>query len=117
MAGLGTGQAAKDLIWDDLNVEERRELSDDVAKAVSKDGSLYWRPTLHLVSVLFEGGQGPNDTLFLARMKRDFDETLLQWTEKLNRWAAGRGGSDMSHGYNGEHASQFHHPQTRPVGH
>jgi hypothetical protein len=96
--------ASMDLIWDDLTPEERRELSDLVAKAVSKDGSLYWRPTLHLVSVFYEGGQGPNDALLLARMRRDFDETLVQWTDKLNRWADGRGGSDMSHGYNGEHA-------------
>ena len=96
--------AALDLVWDDLTVAERRELSDLVAKAVSKDGSLYWRPTLHLGNVFYEGGQGPNDTLFRERMNRDFNETLVQWTDKLNRWAAGRGGSDMSHGYNGEHA-------------
>ena len=75
-----------------------------MANAVARDGSLYWRPTLHLVSVFYEGGQGPNDALFLDRMRRDFDETLVQWTDKLNHWAAGRGGSDMSHGYNGEHA-------------
>jgi hypothetical protein len=96
--------ASMDLIWNDLTPGERREISDLVAKAVAKDGSLYWRPTLHLVSVFYEGGQGPNDALLLARMKRDFDETLVQWTDKLNRWSAGRGGSDMSHGYNGEHA-------------
>jgi len=96
--------AMMDLLWHDLPAEERRELSDLVAKAVARDGSLYWRPTLHLVSVFYEGGQGPNDALFLDRMRRDFDETLVQWTDKLNHWAAGRGGSDMSHGYNGEHA-------------
>ena len=96
--------ATMDLIWEDLIPEERRELSDLVAKAVAKDGSLFWRPTLHLASVFYEGGAGPNDALFLQRMKRDFDETLIQWTDKLNRWAAGRGGSDMGHGYNGEHA-------------
>ncbi|MBM4050423.1 MAG: hypothetical protein FJ279_35460, partial [Planctomycetes bacterium] len=96
--------ATMDLIWDDLTTGERRELSDLVAQAVAKDGSLYWRPTLHLISVFYEGGQGPNDAVFLARMKRDFDQTLVRWTDKLNKWAAGRGGSDMSHGYNGEHA-------------
>jgi hypothetical protein len=96
--------ATMDLIWDDLPIEERRELSDLVAHAIAKDGSLYWRPTLHLVSVFFEGGQGPHDLLFLERMKSDFDQTVVRWTDKLNRWAAGRGGSDMSHGYNGEHA-------------
>ncbi|MFI5381346.1 MAG: heparinase II/III family protein [Tepidisphaerales bacterium] len=96
--------ATMDLIWDDLTVEERAELSGLVAKAVAKDGSLYWRPTLHLVSVFYEGGKGPNDALFLQRMRHDFDQTLLQWTGKLNGWSAGRGGSDMSHGYNGEHA-------------
>jgi hypothetical protein len=96
--------ATMDLIWDDLTVEERRELSDVVATAITKDGSLYWRPTLHLVSVFYEGGKGPNDVLFMERMRHDFDQTLVQWTDKLNRWAAGRGGSDMSHGYNGEHA-------------
>ncbi len=93
-----------DLIWDDLTAAERTELSGLVVKAVSKDGALYWRPTLHLVSVFYEGGQGPNDPALLTRMKHDFDQTLIQWTDKLNRWAAGRGGSDMSHGYNGEHA-------------
>ena len=96
--------ATMDLIWDDLTAEERRELSDLVAKSVAKDGSQYWRPTLHLVSVFYEGGNGPNDATFMARMRRDFDQTLIQWTDKLNTWAAGRGGSDMSHGYNGEHA-------------
>lgn len=96
--------ATIDLIWDDLADEERRELSDLVVRAVAKDGSLFWRPTLHLVSAFYEGGNGPNDAALLARMKRDFDHTLIQWTDKLNRWAAGRGGSDMSHGYNGEHA-------------
>jgi hypothetical protein len=100
--------ATMDLIWDDLTPEERKELSDLVANAVSRDGSrfgpLYWRPTLHLVSVFYEGGTGPNDEIFLARMRRDFDQTLVRWTDKLNRWSAGRGGSDMGHGYNGEHA-------------
>ncbi len=96
--------AGIDLIWDDLAADERRELSDLVAKAIAKDGSLYWRPTLHLVSTFYEAGQGPNDAVFLDRMKHDFEQTLIQWTDKLNRWSAGRGGSDMSHGYNGEHA-------------
>jgi len=96
--------AAIDLVWQDLSAEERSRLSDAVVKAIAKDGSLYWRPTLHLVSVFYEGGEGPNDAMFLARMKRDFDSQLVRWTDKLNRWAAGRGGSDMSHGYNGEHA-------------
>jgi len=96
--------ATMDLIWEDLTDQERRELSDLVAAAVARDGALFWRPTLHLVSTFYEGGNGPNDAAFLARMKRDFDQTLIQWTDKLNRWAAGRGGSDMGHGYNGEHA-------------
>ena len=96
--------AAIDLVWDDLGAEERQRLSDAVARAVSKGGSLYWRPTLHLVAVFYEGGRGKNDRLFLDRMKRDFQRALVQWTDKLNRWAAGRGGSDMGHGYNGEHA-------------
>jgi hypothetical protein len=96
--------ATMDLLWDDLAPEERRDLSDRVAKAVSRDGSLFWRPTLHVVSVFYEGGQGPHDAVFLERMKRDFQETLVRWTDKLNAWAAGRGGSDMSHGYQGEHA-------------
>ncbi len=96
--------AAIDLIWEDLSAEERSRLSDAVVKAITKDGSLYWRPTLHLVSVFYEGGEGPNDAMLLARMKRDFDSQLVRWTDKLNRWAAGRGGSDMGHGYNGEHA-------------
>lgn len=96
--------ATMDLIWDDLTAEERRELSDLVARAVAKDGSLYWRSTLHLVSVFYEGGKGANDAVFMQRMRHDFQETLIRWTDKLNHWAAGRGGSDMSHGYNGEHA-------------
>ncbi len=96
--------ATMDLLWEDIAEAERRELSDLVAKAVSKDGSLYWRPTLHLVSVFYEGGKGPNDEIFLHRMQRDFQETIVHWIYKLNKWAAGRGGSDMSHGYNGEHA-------------
>jgi len=96
--------AAVDLIWEDLSAEQRRALSDAVVKAVAKNGSLYWRPTLHLVSVFYEGGKGPNDAVLLARMKRDFESQLVNWTDKLNRWAAGRGGSDMGHGYNGEHA-------------
>jgi hypothetical protein len=96
--------ATLDLIWDDLTPEERRMLSDRVAQAIVRDGSLYWRPTLPLVSVFYEGGSGPNDAVFLTRLQRDFEETLVRWTDKLNRWAAGRGGSDMSHGYNGEHA-------------
>lgn len=96
--------ATIDLIWEDLGLDERRSLSDAVVKAVAKDGSLYWRPTLHLVSVFYEGGNGPNDAALLARMKHDFDRQLVAWTDKLNCWAAGRGGSDMGHGYNGEHA-------------
>jgi len=96
--------AAIDLVWEDLGVQERRRLSDAVAEAVSKGGDLYWRPTLHLVAVFYEGGKGKNDHLFLARMRHDFERALVRWTDKLNRWAAGRGGSDMGHGYNGEHA-------------
>ncbi len=96
--------ATMDLIWEDLAPGERRELSDLLARAVGKDGTLYWRSTLHLVSVFYEGGKGPNDAVFLQRMRHDFQETLIRWTDKLNHWAAGRGGSDMSHGYNGEHA-------------
>lgn len=96
--------ATVDLLWDDLSAAERKGLSDLVVQAVTKDGSLYWRPTLHLASVFYEGGQSPNDALLLARMQRDFKETLVEWTDKLNHWAAGRGGSDMGHGYNGEHA-------------
>ncbi len=96
--------ATIDLIWEDLSEEERRELSDAVVRSIARDGSEYWRPTLHMVSVFYEGGKGPNDEVFLARMKRDFDQTLVRWTDKLNRWAAGRGGSDMGHGYNHEHA-------------
>jgi len=99
-----TWAATIDLIWDDVSPERRRQLSDAVAEAVAKGGELYWRPTLHLVSVFYEGGKGPNDAVFLARMKKDFDETVVRWTDKLNRWAAGRGGWDMSHGYHGEHA-------------
>ncbi len=93
-----------DLVWDDLTAAERTELSGLVVSAVGQGGSLYWRPTLHLASVFYEGGQGPNDPALLARMEHDFDQTLVRWTDKLTRWAAGRGGSDMSHGYNGEHA-------------
>jgi len=96
--------AAIDLIWDDLSAEERGRLSRAVVKAVAKDGALYWRPTLHLASVFYEGGKGPNDAALLARMKHDFESQLVRWNDKLNRWAAGRGGSDMGHGYNGEHA-------------
>ncbi len=96
--------ATMDLIWADLTPEERQELSNLVAKALGKEGSLFWRPTLHLVSVFYEGGAGSNDALFQQRMRRDFEETLIRWTDKLNHWAAGRGGSDMGHGYNGEHA-------------
>jgi len=96
--------ATIDLIWNDLSEGERRELSDAVVKSIAKGGSEYWRPTLHMVSVFYEGGKGPNDPVFLARMKRDFDQTLVNWTDKLNRWAAGRGGSNMGHGYNWEHA-------------
>ena len=96
--------ATVDLVWDDLTAEERRTLSDALVKAVAKDGTLYWRPTLPVVSVFYEGGAGPNDRVFLERLQRDFSETLVRWTDKLNQWAAGRGGSDMGHGYNGEHA-------------
>lgn len=96
--------ATMDLIWDDLADAERRELSDLVAQAITRDGPLYWRPTLPLMAVFYEGGGGPHDAVFAARMKQDFDQTLVAWTDKLNRWAAGRGGSDMGHGYNGEHA-------------
>ncbi len=96
--------ATMDLLWEDLEDAERREMSDLVAAAVSRDGPLYWRPTLHLAMVFYEGGKGPHDEALLRRMRHDFDGTLVEWTGKLNRWAAGRGGSDMSHGYNGEHA-------------
>jgi hypothetical protein len=96
--------ATIDLIWDDLPAERRRGLSDAAARSIAKGGSLYWRPTLQLASVFYEGGKGPHDAALRARMKRDFDETVLRWTDKLNAWAAGRGGSDMSHGYHGEHA-------------
>lgn len=96
--------ATMDLIWDDLSEQDRRDLSDRVASAVARDGPLFWRPTLHLASVFYEGGNGPNDAALLQRMRHDFQDTLVRWTDKLNRWAAGRGGSDMSHGYNGEHA-------------
>jgi len=96
--------AAIDLVWDDLSEQERSRLSDAVVQAVARDGYLYWRPTLQLVSVFYEGGRGHNDAVLLERMKQDFQRQLVRWTEKLNRWAAGRGGSDMGHGYNGEHA-------------
>jgi len=96
--------ATIDLVWDEIPPKRRAALSDALTKAVARGGSLYWRPTLHAVSVFYEGGRGPNDAALLTRMKRDFRETLVQWTDKLNRWSAGRGGSDMSHGYNGEHA-------------
>ncbi len=43
--------AAIDLVWDDLSPQQRTALSDAVVRAVSRNGSLYWRPTLHLVSV------------------------------------------------------------------
>ena len=96
--------ATMDLIWDDLTQAERRELSDAVAAAIARDGALYWRPTLPLMVVFYEGGSGPHDAEFAARLKQDFQHTLVDWTDRLNRWAAGRGGSDMGHGYNGEHA-------------
>ncbi|MBL7224130.1 MAG: hypothetical protein ISS72_09775, partial [Candidatus Brocadiae bacterium] len=80
--------ATVDLIWDDLADERRRALSDAVTKAVARGGTLYWRPTLHVASVFYEGGKGRHDEALLARMKHDFDQTLVQWTEKLNRWAA-----------------------------
>ena len=96
--------ATVDLIWDDLPGPRRAAMSAALTRAVARGGALYWRPTLHAVSVFYEGGTGPNDRALLLRMKHDFDETLIRWTDKLNRWSAGRGGSDMSHGYNGEHA-------------
>jgi len=96
--------ATVDLVWDDLPAARRAAMSAALAKAVARGGSLYWRPTLHVVSVFYEGGTGANDAAFRRRMQRDFDETLDRWTDKLNGWSAGRGGSDMSHGYNGEHA-------------
>jgi hypothetical protein len=96
--------AALDLVWDDLDAATQRAFSDGVAAAVRKGGSLYWRPCLHLCAAVYEGGKGPNDAELLARMKQDHQRYLVDWTRKLDGWAAGRGGSDMSHGYNGEHA-------------
>lgn len=95
---------ALDLIWDELSADERRRYSDGAVKAVAKGGSLYWRPTLSLCAAVYEGGKGPNDAALLDRMKHDHQRYLVNWTIKLDKWSAGRGGSDMAHGYNGEHA-------------
>ena len=96
--------ATADLLWDEWTADERRAMSDALARAIARGGSLYWRPTLPVVSVFYEGGGGPHDAEFVARLEHDFRDTLVRWTDKLNTWAAGRGGSDMGHGYNGEHA-------------
>lgn len=39
------------------------------------------RPKFHLVSVFYEGGQGPNDALLLARIRREQDGLGLAWME------------------------------------
>jgi len=88
---------AADLVMAGLPPEEQKAEADQIVGQIKANR---WRP--HVVLALAAWGHGHDEFLDEVLRKR-YQEDLVRGIEYNNLWSQGRGGSSMSHGYNGEH--------------
>ena len=88
---------AADLVMAGLTPEEQRAEADRIVEVIKANR---WRP--HVVLDLAAWGHG-HDEFLDKDLKKRYPEDLVRGVAYNNLWSQGRGGSSMSHGYNGEH--------------
>ncbi|HUT32607.1 MAG TPA: heparinase II/III family protein [Planctomycetota bacterium] len=88
---------AADLVMGGLGPEEQRAEADRLVAVLKAER---WRP--HVALALAAWGHG-HDEFLDDDLKKRYPEDLVRGVAYNNLWSQGRGGSSMSHGYNGEH--------------
>ena len=94
---IQTYPLAADLVMAGLPPEEQRAEADRIVEVIKANR---WRP--HVVLDLAAWGHG-HDAFLDEDLKKRYPEDLVRGIAYNNLWSQGRGGSSMSHGYNGEH--------------
>ncbi|MBM4039915.1 MAG: hypothetical protein FJ290_15530 [Planctomycetes bacterium] len=94
---IQTYPLAADLVMAGLPPEEQKAEADRLVEQIKANR---WRP--HVALALAAWGHGHDDFLNEVLTKR-YPEDLVRGVAYNNLWSQGRGGSSMSHGYNGEH--------------
>lgn len=94
---IQTYPLAADLVMAALPPEEQKA---EAGRIVEQIRANRWRP--HVTLALAAWGHGYDEFLDEVLRKR-YQEDLVRGIEYNNLWSQGRGGSSMSHGYNGEH--------------
>lgn len=94
---IQTYPLAADLVMAGLPLNEQNA---EASRIVEQIKANRWRP--HVVLALAAWGHGHDEFLDEVLRKR-YQEDLVRGIEYNNLWSQGRGGSSMSHGYNGEH--------------
>jgi len=88
---------AADLVMAGMTPAEQRAEADRLVEQVQANR---WRP--HVVLALAAWGHG-HDTYLDQVLSKSYRDDLVRGIAYNNTWSQGRGGSSMSHGYNGEH--------------
>ncbi len=88
---------ALDLVADTMT---EAELSEMAARNIAYIKANQWQG--HLLLELMSVGHGHDDEL-LPLLGECYQAEVVRTTASHNQWSRGRGGSSMSHGYNGEH--------------
>jgi len=94
---IQTYPLAADLVMAGLPPEEQKAEADRLVEQIKANR---WRP--HVVLALAAWGHG-HDEFLDGDLKKRYQEDLVRGIAYNNLWSQGRGGSSMSHGYNGEH--------------
>jgi len=88
---------AADLVMAGMSPDQQRAEAGRLVTAIRANR---WRP--HVTLALAAWGHGQDEYLEDV-LARSYREDLVRGVAYNNTWSAGRGGSSMSHGYNGEH--------------
>ena len=88
---------AADLVMAGMTPAEQQAEADRLVEQIRANR---WRP--HVVLALAAWGHG-HDTYLDQVLSKSYRDDLVRGIAYNNTWSRGRGGSSMSHGYNGEH--------------
>ncbi len=94
---IQTYPLAADLVMAAMTPEEQKAEADRIVQVIEENR---WRP--HVVLALAAWGHG-HDEFLDEDLKKRYHSDLVRGIQYNNLWSQGRGGSSMSHGYNGEH--------------
>jgi len=94
---IQTYPLAADLVMAGMTPQEQKAEADRIVEVIKANR---WRP--HVVLALAAWGHG-HDEFLDDDLKKRYPSDLVQGIAYNNLWSQGRGGSSMSHGYNGEH--------------